>query len=138
MDLADPMFVIVVGDRGYDRTVVAQRLSELTGWPLADGEDFRAHASDGDGDRPWTGWLDAVAAWIDAHEVRGDSAVVTCPRLTVGQRAHLRRGRDTVQFLLLSGAESEPLEPGEPGLELDADAAPDDLLRRAMHELDLR
>lgn len=138
MGLADPTFVIVVGQRGAGEVSVAQRISDATGWPYVDGDDFRAGsvAELVDGQR--LEWLDAIGAWIDAREVRGDSAVVACPELSAPDRARLRNGRPGLQFLVLRSTGCDSLEPGEPGLELDPARGADAVLRDAMHELDLR
>lgn len=137
MELADPTFVIVLGRCAAGGTSVAQRLSDFTGWPFVDADDFQPRAGNAGAAGGRGRWLDALGAWIDAREVRGDSAVVACRGLPVQERARLRQGRDRLKFLVLSGPDCEPLQPGEPGLELDADRSPADVLHRVVEALDL-
>lgn len=170
MDLADPMFVVVMGVSGSGKTSVAQRLSAATGWPYVEGDDFHPEANIAkmhagipltDEDR-WP-WLDAVGAWISAHEVRGDSAVITCSALKRSYRDRLRAGRNGVRFVMLivpveelrrrvahrsghfmpaSLLDSqldtlEPLQPDEEGVVIDASGDPDVVLASALAALGL-
>lgn len=170
MDLADPMFVIVMGVSGSGKTSIAQRLSAATGWPYVEGDDFHPEANIAkmrvgiplsDADR-WP-WLEAVGAWISAHEVRGDSAVITCSALKRSYRDHLRAGRSGVRFLLLTApveelrrrvanrpghfmpaslldsqlATLEPLGPDEDGVVIDASGDPGEVLAAAVAALGL-
>lgn len=170
MDLADPTFVMVMGVSGSGKTSIAQRLSVATGWPYVEGDDFHPAANIAkmragipltDEDR-WP-WLDAVGAWISAHEVRGDSAVITCSALKRSYRDRLRAGRSGVRFLMLtvpveelrrrvahrpghfmpasllaSQLETlEPLQPDEDGIVVDASGDPDAVLAAALSALGL-
>ncbi|WP_291521110.1 gluconokinase [Branchiibius sp. NY16-3462-2] len=170
MDLADPMFVIVMGVSGSGKTSIAQRLSAATGWPYVEGDDFHPAANIAkmhagipltDDDR-WP-WLDAVGAWISAHEVRGDNAVITCSALKRSYRDRLRDGRSGIRFLMLDVpveelrrrvanrpghfmpaslldsqlATLEPLEPDEDGVVVDATGHPDEVLAAALTALGL-
>lgn len=170
MDLADPMFVIVMGVSGSGKTSIAQRLSAATGWPYVEGDDFHPAANIAkmragipltDEDR-WP-WLDAVGAWIGAHEVRGDSAVITCSALKRSYRDRLREGRGGIRFLMLTVpveelrrrvadrpghfmpaslldsqlATLEPLGPDEAGSTVDASGRPDAVLAAALCALGL-
>lgn len=170
MDRVDPMFVIVMGVSGSGKTSIAQRLSAATGWPYVEGDDFHPAANIAkmrvgipltDADR-WP-WLDAVGAWISAHEVRGDSAVITCSALKRSYRDHLRAGRSGVRLLLLTVpveelrrrvanrpghfmpaslldsqlATLEPLGSDEDGVVIDASGDPDEVLAAALAALGL-
>lgn len=109
-------------------------------------------------------WLEAIAAWITAQQQRGASAVVTCSALRRSYRDLLRRDRQGLRFLHVTAdpraatrwmesrgdhympasllasqlAALEPLEPDEPGVEVENDGTTDEVLDRALHALGLR
>jgi gluconokinase len=111
--------------------------------PPANVEKMRAGRPLDDADR--RPWLRAVAAWIGEQEQDGRSSVVTCSALKRSYRDLLRDGHPSVRFVhvvtdpALLGARVqgrsghympaslldsqlatlEPLEPDEPGIEVD-------------------
>jgi gluconokinase len=108
-------------------------------------------------------WLDAIGGWIDVRRAAGSPAVVTCSALRRRYRDPLRAGRPGLRFchvvvspdvlterlearrghympasLLPSQlATLEPLEPAEPGVTVNGDGTPDEVLREAMEALGL-
>ncbi len=109
------MIVIVAGVSGSGKTTVGAMLAGRLGWPFADADDFHPAASiekmragipltDGDR-RPW---LRAIAAWMDEHIARQESAVVGCSALRRCYRDLLLDGRPEAQMIFLA-ADSEVL-----------------------------
>ena len=108
-------------------------------------------------------WLEAISAWIGERERERRSSIVTCSALRRSYRDLLRRGHPWVWFVHLdpprailedrmasrSGhfmpatmlesqlATLEPLQPGEPGSVLAADAPPVELAERIIDTLRL-
>jgi len=106
-------------------------------------------------------WLGAIADWIGAQEAAGVSAIVTCSALRREYRDVLRAGHPCVWFAHLDLAQPaiearldrrtdhfmpptllpsqfailEALQPGEPGIVLDAFASPDQSARRIVKAL---
>lgn len=97
-----------------------------------------------DADR-W-GWLEALAAWTTEHDDAGAPTVLTCSALRRTYREVLRRGGPGTRFVHLTGNKHlilsrmearehfmppsllesqldtlEPLQPDEPGLDVDVD-----------------
>lgn len=121
--------------------------------PPANVEKMRGGAPLTDEDR--VPWLGAIADWIGAQEAAGVSAIVTCSALRRRYRDVLRAGHPSVWFAHLDLAQPviearldrrtdhfmpptllpsqfailEALEPGEPGIVLDAFASPDQSAR---------
>ena len=105
-------------------------------------------------------WLRAIARWIAEHEREGRDAIVACSALKRAYRDILREGHPSVRFVFLHLPREvleerlkerhghymkagmlqsqldalEPLEPDEPGFEIDADRPPpvlaDEILQR--------
>ena len=154
--------VVVMGVSGSGKTTVGTALAEALGVEYAEADKFHspeniAKMSAGtpltDEDR--RPWLRAIAAWIGDHETSG--GVVTSSALKRAYRDLLRTGGDT-WFLHLHGSHEliagrlasrkghfmpaslldsqlatlEPLESDEPGLVVDAAAAPGDLVAAAL------
>ena len=127
--------------------------------PPANVEKMRGGAPLTDEDR--VPWLGAVADWIGAQEAAGASAIVTCSALRRRYRDVLRGGHPSVWFAHLDLAQPviearldrrtdhfmpstllpsqlailEALEPGEPGIVLDAFASPDQSARLILKSL---
>ncbi|MFN8193863.1 MAG: gluconokinase [Nocardioidaceae bacterium] len=108
-----PVIVVVTGVSGVGKSTVAQGLSTLLGWPLAEGDTFHPEANVArmaagipltDEDR-WP-WLRTLGAWMSDEIAAGRSAVVTCSALRRVYRDLLRDGRPEVTFCHLVGAES--------------------------------
>lgn len=109
------------------------------------------HPLDDDDRRPW---LRALASWIGEQERDGRSAVVTCSALKRSHRDLLREGHPSIRFVHLAVpapvlaerlarrrghympasllesqlATLEPLEPDEPGVTVDGDAPPAEIV----------
>jgi gluconokinase len=121
--------------------------------PLANVKKMRGGVPLTDDDRgPWLG---AIADWIGVQEAAGVTAIVTCSALRRRYRDVLRVGHQSVWFAHLDPAQHviearldqrtdhfmpptllssqfaivEALEPGEPGIVLDASASPDQCAR---------
>lgn len=159
-----------MGVAGAGKTTVATRLAERLGCEVADADDFHpasniAKMSAGvpltDEDR-WP-WLDAIAAWIRAHEQAGRTAVVTCSALKRVYRRVLQAASPHGVFVHLTGTPEllaeriggrrghfmsptmlasqlailEPLGPDEPGLAVDVSPAPDAIAVRIIEALGL-
>lgn len=108
-------------------------------------------------------WLEAIASWIDEQDRAGHSTVVTCSALRRTYRERLREVSAQVFFIYLRGSKEtltermmsreghfmptsllgsqlatlEPLEPDEPGIELDVTADIPTLVEQTISRLDL-
>ncbi len=105
--------LVVMGVSGSGKTTIAKGLAAVLGWPLLEGDSFHPPANVAkmapgtpltDEDR-WP-WLHAIAAAIDAHRARGQSAVVACSALRRAYRDILIGGRPDVRLVYLKGARS--------------------------------
>jgi gluconokinase len=154
--------VVVMGVSGSGKTTIAKDLAKAEGWTLLEGDSFHPPANVAkmaagtpltDADR-WP-WLRAIAAAIDAHRARGESAVVACSalrrayrdiligerkdvrlvylqgsRALIGARMHSRKGHFMPEALLDSqfGTLEEP-GPEENPITADIGGTPDDIVR---------
>ncbi|MGN0063475.1 MAG: gluconokinase [Nocardioides sp.] len=107
-----PDHVIVMGVSGVGKTTVAEGLARITGWDLAEGDQFHPQANVDkmasgvpltDEDR-WP-WLRSIGDWISAEAAEGRSAVITCSALRRSYRDLLREGRPSVRFCHLVAGE---------------------------------
>ncbi len=105
-----PPAIVVMGVAGSGKSTVGEMIAGRLGWEFRDADSFHpaaniAKMSAGtpltDEDR-WP-WLDAIAAWIDAHRRAGTHGVATCSALKRAYRDRLRHGRDDVLIAHLSG-----------------------------------
>eukprot|EP01037_Dinobryon_pediforme_P001514 gene1514-1537_t len=103
--------VLVMGVSGSGKTTIGALLAGTLGWDFADGDDLHPPANVAkmrsgtpltDEDR-WP-WLDAIAAWIDAHRQNGTPGVITCSALKRVYRDRLLAGRDDVRLVYLHGS----------------------------------
>lgn len=132
---------------GDDMHPEANRRAMAAGHPLDDAQRWP--------------WLRRVAAWIGEQEDAGRNAVVTCSALKRSYRDLLRDGHPSVTFVdlvappelvdariterrghfmpaaLLASQLStlEPLQAGEPGIEVTATGTPDDIAASALRAL---
>lgn len=109
-------------------------------------------------------WLEALATWIGEREQAAQDALATCSALRRAYRDLLRVGHPSVWFAHLVVPEAvlaarlarrtghympasllpsqldtlEPLEPDEPGAEIDADAAPAEVAAAVLRALAAR
>ena len=103
------MILIVAGVSGSGKTTVGAMLAGRLGWRFADADDFhpaanvekmRAGIPLTDADRG--PWLRAIAAWMDEHIARGESAVVGCSALKRSYRDELLGGRPEARMVFLA------------------------------------
>jgi gluconokinase len=106
-------------------------------------------------------WLEAIGRWMDQRREQGTSAVVTCSALRRNYRDQLRTGRPGLRFCQVTVSPEtlarrlearrghympasllpsqlailEPLDPDEPGVTIDGEGAPADVVRRALAAL---
>ena len=102
--------LVVMGVSGSGKTTIAERIAAARGWTLLEGDAFHPPANVAkmavgtpltDADR-WP-WLHAIAAAIDAHRARGESAVVACSALRRVYRDILIGPRADVRLIYLLG-----------------------------------
>jgi gluconokinase len=158
-----PPLVVVMGVSGSGKTTVGAALAQRLRVPFADADDFHPAANiakmsagiplDDDDRRPW---LEAIAAWLLAHDPSG--GVASCSALKRSYRDILRTGSARTFFLHLHGdrdvlaqrvaarpahfmpaalidsqfATLEPLERDELGAVLDVSLPVDELDDRAL------
>ncbi|QIX27909.1 gluconokinase [Nocardioides sp. JQ2195] len=152
--------LVAMGVSGSGKTAVGSALARRLRVPFVDGDDLhpqanvekmsRGEALDDDDRRPW---LDAVGAWLSAHETGG--GVVACSALKRRYRDQLRQHSDRVEFVHLHGDRDliaarqadrsghfmpsslltsqlrtlEQLAPDEAGLVIDVDQGIDDIVQ---------
>jgi gluconokinase len=102
------VIVIISGVSGSGKTTVGAMLAGRLGWPFADADDFHPDANvekmragiplTDEDRRPW---LRAIAAWMDGHIARGESAVVGCSALRRAYRDELLGGRPEARMVFL-------------------------------------
>lgn len=106
-------------------------------------------------------WLERIGAWIDDQARAGHSVVVSCSALKRSYRDLLRRNRHGVVFVHLDGTKSEladrlshrrghfmppslldsqladlqPLQPDEPGVKLNIEGQPEQIVDAALDKL---
>lgn len=162
--------VVVMGVSGAGKTTVAQGIAKELGWEFAEGDSFHPQTNiqkmaSGtpltDADR-WP-WLDRIGEWIDAMQVAGTSAVLTCSALRQAYRDRLRKNRPQVVFCELDAdqqvlaerlaarrghymppsllpsqlATLEPLQPDEPGVHVRIADTEEAVVRNAIAALGL-
>lgn len=160
--------LVVMGVAGSGKTTVAELLARQFGWQEAEADNFHSEANvakmhDGipltDEDRE--PWLVTLRDWINS---RPGSVVLTCSALKRSYRDVLRTSDADVKFLHLDGdaalikermggrrghfmpmslldsqlATLEPLQPGEPGIAIDIDQPPEQIVAEAVNKLQLR
>lgn len=105
--------LVVMGVSGCGKSSVAQRLRDMLGWPMAEGDDLHPQANIvkmsagtalSDEDR-WP-WLDAITEWTTQQDEAGYDTIVTCSALRRVYRDRLRRAPGRTVFLHLDGAEA--------------------------------
>jgi gluconokinase len=102
------MIVILAGVAGSGKSTVGRILATRMGWTYEDSDLLHsalqiAKMASGqpltDADR-WP-WLRTVASWMDQQIEAGTSAVLACSALKRSYRDYLRRGRPSVEIVLL-------------------------------------
>jgi gluconokinase len=102
------MMVILGGVAGSGKSTVGRILAARLGWTFEDSDVLHSAAQIAkmmsgvpltDADR-WP-WLDTVAAWMDQQIAAGASAVLACSVLKRSYRDYLRRGRPSVEMVIL-------------------------------------
>lgn len=105
------MIVILMGVSGTGKTTLGNLLSNETGWPFLDGDDFHPAANKAkmaaghpldDNDR--APWLAILHGKIEEYAQQGQSMIMACSALKAKYRDVLRGelSQDTVRFALLT------------------------------------
>ncbi|GAA5156282.1 gluconokinase [Nocardioides marinquilinus] len=107
-DPGAPPLVVVMGVSGSGKSTVGAALSQRLRVPYEDADDLHpqanvakmaaGHALDDDDRRPW---LDAVGAWLGAHD--GTGGVMSCSALKRAYRDQLRTHAPRLELLHLHG-----------------------------------
>ena len=102
--------VVFMGVSGSGKSTVAREVQRLTGWDLAEGDDFHpaANVEKMSAGRPLTDqdrfpWLGSLARWIREHDEAGEPSLMSCSALRRTYRDVLRSGADDVTFVHLVG-----------------------------------
>jgi gluconokinase len=153
--------LVVMGVSGVGKTSVADAIVTHTGWAFVEGDDLHPEANRAkmaagtplDDDDRWP-WLRRIAAWIGEQEAAGRDAVLTCSALKRSYRDLLRDGHPSVRFVHLRAprdrrghymppsllgsqlATLEPLDPDEPGFDVDTDRSPADVAEEVLARID--
>lgn len=98
--------IVVMGVSGSGKSTVGAALAQRLRVPYADADDFHPPANVAkmtaghplDDDDRWP-WLEAIGAWLVAH----DAGVITCSALKRSYRDVLREHRPDVLFVHLHG-----------------------------------
>ncbi len=101
-----------MGVSGCGKTTVGERLSEKTGWPFFDGDDYhppdnvaRMAAGQPLNDQDRRPWLDNLHQLILDHLADNESLILACSALKKSYREILRGGEgDRVDFVYLQGS----------------------------------
>jgi gluconokinase len=102
---------VVMGVSGSGKSTVGQALAQRLDCPFYDGDDFHpaeniTKMSQGiplnDDDR--LPWLSHLANVIEAHLLRGETAVIASSALKENYREWLARGHENVVFVYLRGS----------------------------------
>jgi gluconokinase len=103
------MILIVAGVSGSGKTTIGALLAGRLHWRFADADAFHSAANIAkmragipltDEDR--RPWLRAIAAWMDDHIARGESAVIACSALKRAYRDVLLDGRPEALLVFLA------------------------------------
>lgn len=106
----DHRVVVLMGVCGCGKTTIGRLLSQQTGWPFYDGDDFHPPANVekmargealGDADRQ--PWLELLAGKMDDWLAEG-SAILACSALKERYRQTLVGGRSQVRIVYLRGS----------------------------------
>ncbi|MCB4208718.1 gluconokinase [Arthrobacter sp. UM1] len=105
--------VVVAGVSGTGKSTVARMVSERSGMPFAEGDEFHSPESIAamaagtpltEEERP--PWLRRLAAWLSRQNAEGRAGVVACSALSRASRDVLRAAGGEVVFAQLVGPES--------------------------------
>ena len=108
------LHVVVMGVSGCGKSAVGQRVAQLLGLPLVEGDEFHPQANIdkmraglplNDGDR--AGWLQRLGQELQA---RPDGAVLTCSALKGSYRDMLRQAAPGLRFVHLRLSREQALE----------------------------
>ena len=105
------MIIVIMGVSGVGKSTVGKTLSEQTGWPFYDADDFhspenvakmRGGVALTDTDR-WP-WLDRLNGLLKEAGGRGQSAVLACSALKQRYRDRLARDVKDIRWVYLEGS----------------------------------
>ncbi len=109
--------VVFMGVSGSGKSTVAREVQRLTGWDLAEGDDFHpaANVEKMSAGHPLTDqdrfpWLGSLARWIREHDDAGRPSLMSCSALRRTYREVLRSGAPDVAFVHLVGDKGVLLE----------------------------
>ena len=109
--------LVFMGVSGSGKSTVAQEVQRLTGWDLAEGDDFHpaANVKKMSAGHPLTDqdrfpWLGSLARWIREHDEAGTPTLMSCSALRRTYRDVLRRGGPDMAFVHLVGDKGLLLE----------------------------
>ncbi|MBV1838082.1 gluconokinase [Acetobacter estunensis] len=104
-----PRIVVLMGVTASGKTMVAEGLHNLLGWPFQEGDDLHPKSNIEkmaagipltDEDR--LPWLQACRAWIDARAREGGGGIMSCSALKRSYRQLLAADGVDITFLLLN------------------------------------
>lgn len=104
--------LLLMGVSGSGKTTIGALLAQTLGWPYADADSFHSPenvakmaAGQPLSDHDRAPWLQSIRAWIDAHLLQQQPAIVSCSALKRAYREQLRRPELT--FVYLHGTHAE-------------------------------
>lgn len=108
---AHPRVIVLMGVSGSGKSTIGRRLSRTLGWPFRDADSFHPAANIEKmskglplDDRDRGPWLEAIAAWIDAHRAGATHAIVSCSALKRHYREVVIGRRSDVRLVYLQGS----------------------------------
>ena len=105
MVYAQPIWLVIMGVSGCGKSTLARAISDATGLPFIEGDDFHSPENIGkmqagvplsDADR--TGWLESLAVELRKHK---NGAVLSCSGLKEAYRRRLRSAVDGLKVVYL-------------------------------------
>ncbi|MEL6673495.1 MAG: gluconokinase [Bacteroidota bacterium] len=103
---------VLMGVSGAGKTFIGKKLSEKSGWPFFEGDDFHPKANVekmrqgqplNDEDR--VPWLLELRKQIETQLENGTTSIIACSALKAAYREVLQRDDRRVRFILLHGAQ---------------------------------
>ncbi len=105
------MIVILMGVSGAGKSTVGKLLSDETGWPFYEGDDFHPESNvqkmkngiplTDEDRRPW---LDSLHEFMKSLSLKGEHAIISSSALKSRYRKRLSRGIPEMHFIYLKGS----------------------------------